>query len=189
MDLHDEEWQRKGATLSDKTARSEFGLTQDEIVAAIRAGKLQYRPSSMHGNPWLRARRTRGVFLRPGLPGWLARHAVWPHPFLLVYSCRTNGGASSRTPVRWPFCATILSSDDRDERGPAGRPSRRCPGPAGQAATDRYEAARAGGQVGRPDAGAGQDGRRAAAVRGHLGPARVAGATPGGGGNRQRMAG
>ena len=37
------EWQRKGATLSDKTARKELGLTQDEIVQAIRAGKLQYR--------------------------------------------------------------------------------------------------------------------------------------------------
>ena len=31
-----------------------FGLTQDEIIAAINAGKLQYLPSSMHGNPWLR---------------------------------------------------------------------------------------------------------------------------------------
>lgn len=29
------EWQRKGATLSDKTARREFGLTQDEIYDAI----------------------------------------------------------------------------------------------------------------------------------------------------------
>jgi hypothetical protein len=57
MDLYDEEWRRKGATLSDKTARSEFGLTQDEIIAAIRAGKLQYRPGSMHGNPWLRLLR------------------------------------------------------------------------------------------------------------------------------------
>ena len=57
MDLDSEEWARKGATLSDKTARSEFGLTQDEIIAAIRAGKLQYRPSSMHGNPWLRLLR------------------------------------------------------------------------------------------------------------------------------------
>ena len=57
MDLYDEEWRRKGATLSDKTARSEFGLTQDEIIAAIRAGKLQYRPSSIHGNPWLRLLR------------------------------------------------------------------------------------------------------------------------------------
>ncbi|MGC9225634.1 MAG: hypothetical protein ACP5E2_17150, partial [Terracidiphilus sp.] len=38
MDNMDSEWQRKGATLSDKTARKEFGLTQDEIVRAIRAG-------------------------------------------------------------------------------------------------------------------------------------------------------
>jgi hypothetical protein len=57
MDLYDEEWRRKGATLSDKTARAEFGLTQDEIIAAIRAGKLQYRRSSMHGKPWLRLLR------------------------------------------------------------------------------------------------------------------------------------
>lgn len=57
MEFHDEEWGRKGATLSDKTARSEFGLTQDQIIAAIDAGKLQYRTASMHGNPWLRLLR------------------------------------------------------------------------------------------------------------------------------------
>jgi hypothetical protein len=57
MEFHDEEWGRKGTTLSDKTARSEFGLTQDEIIAAINAGKLQYRPGSTHGNPWLRLLR------------------------------------------------------------------------------------------------------------------------------------
>ena len=51
------EWQRKGATLSDKTARKEFGLTQGEIVQAIRAGKLQYRDGAMHGNPFLRLLR------------------------------------------------------------------------------------------------------------------------------------
>jgi len=51
------EWQRKGATLSDKTARREFGLTQDEIYDAIEAGKLQYRRAYMHGNPWLRLLR------------------------------------------------------------------------------------------------------------------------------------
>jgi hypothetical protein len=53
----DEEWSHKGATLSDKTVRKEFGLTQEEIVAAIEAGQLQYRVSSMHGNPWLRLLR------------------------------------------------------------------------------------------------------------------------------------
>ena len=57
MNEWDSEWQRKGATLSDKTAREEFGLTQDEIVQAIRAGTLQYREGSMHGNPWLRLLR------------------------------------------------------------------------------------------------------------------------------------
>ena len=50
----DSEWQRKGATVSDKTVRKEPGLTQDEIVQAIRVRKLQYREGSMHGNPWLR---------------------------------------------------------------------------------------------------------------------------------------
>jgi hypothetical protein len=52
-----EEWQHKGATLSDKTARQEFGLTQDEIYDAINAGTLQYRQAAMHGNPWLRLLR------------------------------------------------------------------------------------------------------------------------------------
>jgi len=52
-----EEWGRKGATLSDKTAGKEFGLTQDEIVAAIDAGQLQYRVGVIHGNPWLRLLR------------------------------------------------------------------------------------------------------------------------------------
>jgi hypothetical protein len=53
----DSEWGRKGGTLSDKTARITFGLTEDEIIQAIRAGTLQYREGSMHGNPWLRLLR------------------------------------------------------------------------------------------------------------------------------------
>ena len=57
MEAGAEEWGRKGATLSDKTARSQYGLTQEEIYAAIDAGKLEYRPAAMHGNPWLRLLR------------------------------------------------------------------------------------------------------------------------------------
>src|SRR5207248_11290010 len=53
----DSMWADKGATLSDKSARQEFGLTQEEIVAAMRAGKLQFRESNMHGNPWYRLLR------------------------------------------------------------------------------------------------------------------------------------
>ena len=44
----------KGGTLSDKSARKEFGLTQEEIIGAIECGKFQYRENYMHGNPYLR---------------------------------------------------------------------------------------------------------------------------------------
>src|SRR5271155_760589 len=57
MDDGDSMWLRKGATMSDKSARQEFGLTQEEIITAIRAGKLQFRESNMHGNPWYRLLR------------------------------------------------------------------------------------------------------------------------------------
>ena len=52
------EWTQKGGTLSDKSARKEFGLTQEEIVGAIRAGKLQYRENHIHGNPYFRLLRS-----------------------------------------------------------------------------------------------------------------------------------
>jgi hypothetical protein len=57
MDGIDYEWQDKGATLSDKSAQKEFGLSSEEIYAGIRAGKLRCREASMHGNPWLRLLR------------------------------------------------------------------------------------------------------------------------------------
>ena|SRR5580658_4675482 len=57
MDDLESEWQRTGATLSDKSAQKEFGLTHDEIVQAIRDGKLQYRRNAVYGNPFLRLLR------------------------------------------------------------------------------------------------------------------------------------
>jgi flagellar capping protein FliD len=50
-------WTQKGGTLSDKTARKEFGLSQDEIIEAIKSGKLEYKQNYMHGNPYLRLLR------------------------------------------------------------------------------------------------------------------------------------
>ncbi len=50
----DAAWNMKGGTLSDKSARKEFGLTQEEIIKAINRGDLQYRVHSMYGNPFLR---------------------------------------------------------------------------------------------------------------------------------------
>jgi len=44
MDFTDKSiWTIKGATLSDNSVRDENGLSQDEIVLAIKTGKLQYR--------------------------------------------------------------------------------------------------------------------------------------------------
>ena len=55
--LDSSEWTKKGATFSDKTAKKEFDLTQDEIIEAIKAGKLQYKQNHIHGNPYLRLLR------------------------------------------------------------------------------------------------------------------------------------
>jgi hypothetical protein len=55
---NDYAWTTKGATLSHKSAEKEFGLTFDEIVAAIRVGKLQYRENSIYGAPFLRLIRS-----------------------------------------------------------------------------------------------------------------------------------
>ena len=51
-------WAKKGGTLSDKSAQKEFGLTFEEIVEGIRAGKLQYRENNIYGNPFLRLIRS-----------------------------------------------------------------------------------------------------------------------------------
>ena len=54
----DSAWNKKGGTLSDKSARKEFGITQEEIIGAIRDGKLQYRTNTMYGNPYLKLIRS-----------------------------------------------------------------------------------------------------------------------------------
>src|SRR5262245_50990846 len=51
------EWNRKGAVLSDLTARKEYGVTRDSIVKGIQSGKLEYREGSVWGNPYLRILR------------------------------------------------------------------------------------------------------------------------------------
>jgi hypothetical protein len=55
--MSEAEWQKKGGTLTDGTAQKEYGLTREEILEAIRAGKLRYRRASIFGNPCLRLLR------------------------------------------------------------------------------------------------------------------------------------
>ena len=51
------EWNRKGATLSDVTAKKEYGVDQAFIIKGIRAGKLEYREGAVWGNPYLKVLR------------------------------------------------------------------------------------------------------------------------------------
>jgi predicted SprT family Zn-dependent metalloprotease len=57
MNDGESEWLQKSGTLSDKTAQEALGLTKEEIMRAIRAGQLQWREGSAHGNPYLRLLR------------------------------------------------------------------------------------------------------------------------------------
>jgi len=52
------EWNRQGATLSEVTAKKEYGVDHDFIVKGIRAGKLEYRQGAVWGNPYLRLLRS-----------------------------------------------------------------------------------------------------------------------------------
>jgi hypothetical protein len=52
------EWNRKGATLSDVTAKAEYGVNREFIIKGIQTGKLEYRDGAIWGNPYLRILRT-----------------------------------------------------------------------------------------------------------------------------------
>lgn len=51
-------WMIKGFTLSDKSAREEYGLTQGEIETMIKRGKLQYRINYVYENPYFKLIRS-----------------------------------------------------------------------------------------------------------------------------------
>jgi len=51
------EWNRKGATLSNVTAKAEYGVDWDFIVKGIEAQRLEYREGAMWGNPYLKILR------------------------------------------------------------------------------------------------------------------------------------
>ncbi|TSA31176.1 MAG: hypothetical protein D4R64_18485 [Porphyromonadaceae bacterium] len=54
MDKYIGSWTDKGATLSDKSARKLYKLTQEEILEGINTGKLQYKINYIYENPWYR---------------------------------------------------------------------------------------------------------------------------------------
>jgi hypothetical protein len=52
------EWNQKGATLSDVTAKAEYGIDHEFIIKGIQAGILEYREGTVWGNPFLRILRS-----------------------------------------------------------------------------------------------------------------------------------
>ena len=55
--MSEPQWQKQGATLSHNNACKEFGLTEEEVIAAMKAGKLQYLINYAHGNPYYKLLR------------------------------------------------------------------------------------------------------------------------------------
>ena len=48
--MSESQWVKQGGTFSHKNACDEFGLKEEEIIAAMKAGKMQYRQNYAHGN-------------------------------------------------------------------------------------------------------------------------------------------
>ena len=55
--MSDSQWTKWGGSLSLKNACKEFGLTEDEIIDAMKAGKIEYRQNYAHGNPYFKVLR------------------------------------------------------------------------------------------------------------------------------------
>jgi uncharacterized protein (DUF433 family) len=66
--MSESQWVKQGGTLSHKNACKEFGLTEEEVIDAMKVGeeevidamkvgKLQYRQNYAHGNPYFRVLR------------------------------------------------------------------------------------------------------------------------------------
>ncbi len=56
--MSDSEWTMQGGTLSHKNAMKEFGFSEEQIVKAIKSGRLQYRVNYAHGNPYYKVLRS-----------------------------------------------------------------------------------------------------------------------------------
>ena len=67
--MSESQWLKQGATLSHKNACKEFGLTEVEVIEAMKEGKLQYRQNYAHGNPYFRLLRVEVESLAQELHG------------------------------------------------------------------------------------------------------------------------
>ena len=67
--MSDSQWTKQGGTFSNKNACKEFGLSEKEIIDAMKADKIQYRQNYAHGNPYFRVLRKEVEILTKELHG------------------------------------------------------------------------------------------------------------------------
>ena len=105
-------------------------MSGPRIIAAIRAGKLQYRPAAMQGNPWLRLLRREVEDLVS------TRHG---ERYLLERQARTELKQVNRelkqhrAQLAYHSLAAGVTRTDAAEAmgtGRSARPRRSCPAPA-----------------------------------------------------------
>ena len=62
-------WVEPGASLSHKNACKEYGLSEEEIIAAIKTRKIQFKVNYAHGNPYYKLLRAEVEMLAQSLHG------------------------------------------------------------------------------------------------------------------------
>ena len=67
--MSDKMWTQRGASLSQKNACKEYGLTDSEIIEAMKDKKLQYQINYAHGNPYYKLLRDEVEVLAQELHG------------------------------------------------------------------------------------------------------------------------
>ncbi len=69
MTLSQSAWSQKDETFSYKDACKEFDLTKDQIITAIKAGKLNFKQGYADGNPYVRLLRKEIIVLAKEIHG------------------------------------------------------------------------------------------------------------------------
>lgn len=72
-----EEWNQKGATISDKTVMKDYGVDRNFILQGIRAGKQEFQERTIYGNPYV-------VILRTQLEQYIAEELGSDHLSLIL---------------------------------------------------------------------------------------------------------
>lgn len=67
--MSESQWSKQGATLSLQNACKEFGLSEKDIIAALKQGTMDYRINYAHGNPYYKLIRSEVQALATSLRG------------------------------------------------------------------------------------------------------------------------